>query len=78
MPISFTKHALERMRIRGITKEEIIDTINNPKKELNDSFGNVIAHKVKKKYLLRVFYNIKEDSKIVITAYKTSKIDKYF
>jgi len=32
MPIKFTKHALERMRIRGIIKEEIIDTINNPKK----------------------------------------------
>ena len=78
MPIKFTKHALERMRIRGITKEEIIDTINNPEKELNDSFGNVIAHKVKKKYLLRVFYYNKENSKIVITAYKTSKIDKYF
>jgi len=78
MPISFTKHALERMRIRGITKEELIDTINNPEKELNDSFGNVIAHKVKKKYLLRVFYYNEENSKIVITAYKTSKIDKYF
>jgi len=78
MPISFTKHALERMRIRGITKEEIIDTINNPEKELNDSLGNIIAHNVKKKYLLRVFYYNEENSKIVITAYKTSKIDKYF
>ena len=78
MPIKFTKHALERMRIRSITKEEIIDTINNPEKQLNDSFGNIIAHKVKKKYLLRVFYCNEEDSKVVITAYKTTKIDKYF
>ncbi|KKL68950.1 hypothetical protein LCGC14_2119860 [marine sediment metagenome] len=78
MLIKFTKHALERMKIRGITKEEIVDTINNPEKEVNDSFGNIIAHKVKKKYLLRVFYYNEENSKIVITAYKTSKIDKYF
>jgi len=37
MPIKFTKHALERMRIRGITKEEIVDAINYPDKQLNDS-----------------------------------------
>jgi len=64
MLIKFTKHALERMKIRGITKEEIVDTINNPEKEVNDSFGNIIAHKVKKKYLLRVFYYNEENSKI--------------
>ena len=68
---------LERMRIRGITKEEIIDTINNPDKETNDTFGNVIVQKVKKKYLLRVFYYIQENSKTVTTTYKTSKLDKY-
>jgi len=78
MLIKFTKHALERMKIRSITKEEIIETINNPENELNDSYGNIIAHKIKKKYLLRVFYYNEEDSKVVITAYKTTKIDKYF
>ena len=76
MLIKFTKHALERMRIRGITKEEIVDAITNPEKEINDSQGNIIAN-IKNKYLLRVFYYMEEDSKIVITAYKTSKIDKY-
>ena len=78
MLIKFTKHALERMKIWSITKEEIIEKINNPENELNDSYGNIIAHKVKKKYLLRVFYYNGEDSKVVITAYKTTKIDKYF
>jgi len=75
--MKFTKHALERMRIRGITKEEVIDAITNPDKETNDSYGNIIANKIKKKYLLRVFYYIEIDSKVVITTYKTSKIDKY-
>jgi len=77
MSIKFTKHALERMKIRSITKEEIIDTINNPDKKTNDSFGNIIVQKVEKKFLLRVFYYIEENSKIVITAYKTSKLTKY-
>jgi len=31
------------MKIRGITKEEVIDAITNPEKELNDSQGNLIA-----------------------------------
>ena len=77
MLIKFTKHALERMRIRGITKIEVIDALTNSEKELKDSQGNLIAQKVGKKFLLRVFYFIEEESKIVVTAYKTSKIDKY-
>ena len=77
MLIKFTKHALEPMRIRSITKDEVIDAITNPDKEANDFFGNIIANKVKKKYLLRVFYHNEEGSKVVITAYKTSKFDKY-
>jgi hypothetical protein len=65
------------MKIRSITKEEVIAAITDPEKEITDSFGNLIAHKVIKKYLLRVFYRIEEDSKVIITAYKTSKIEKY-
>ncbi len=47
MLMKFTKHALERMRIRGITKEEVIDAITNPDKEIIDSYGNRIANKIK-------------------------------
>jgi hypothetical protein len=77
MPIKFTKHALQRMKVRNISKDDIIEAINNPDNELNDSFGNKIAHKVKNNYLLRIFYYLEGNSKIIITAYKTSKIDKY-
>lgn len=44
MLMKFTKHALERIRIRRITKEEVIDAITNPDKETNDSYGNIIAN----------------------------------
>jgi len=77
MAIKFTKHALQRMKARNISKDEIIEAINYPDNLLNDSYKNKIAQKVKKKYLLRVFYYLEGDSKIVITAYKTTKIDKY-
>jgi len=77
MSIKFTKHALQRMKARNISKDEIIEAIKYPDNLLNDSYKNQIAHKVKKKYLLRVFYYLEGNSKIVITAYKTTKIDKY-
>jgi len=77
MPIKFTKHALERMKIRGISKEEIIEIINNPDKLTQDNQGNIIAQKLKKGYLFRVFYYKKENSNFVITTYKTSKFEKY-
>jgi hypothetical protein len=64
MSIKFTKHALERMKLRAITKEEIIDTINNPEKEINDSFGNIIVSKIKKKYLLEFFTISKKIQKL--------------
>ncbi len=35
MLIKFTKHALERMRLRNISKEEIINAIENPDQILN-------------------------------------------
>lgn len=77
MPVRFTKHALERFKTRDISKEDVYNTINNPDKILKDSFGNIIAQKKINNYLLRVFYYIEGKSKVVLTAYKTSKIEKY-
>ena len=61
----------------GASFEEIIETINNPEKLTQDTYGTFVAQKVKKNYLFRVFYYKQENSNIVITAYKTSKLDKY-
>jgi len=55
MSKKFTKYSLERMRIRSIAKEEIIDTINNLDKETNDSFGNIIVQKIEEKFSLMSF-----------------------
>lgn len=77
MVIKFTKHALKQIRLRKITKNEVFSTLNTPDKLSQDKFGNFIAQKRFKNYLLRVFYLHEEDTKLVITAYKTSKLDKY-
>ncbi len=44
MSIKFTKHALQRMKARNISKDEIIEAINYPDNLLNDSYKNKIAH----------------------------------
>ena len=77
MSIKFTKHALQRIKKRNISKDEILDTINSPDLLKKDLHGNFIAQKIIEKRLLRVFYFSEGDAKIVITAYKTSKAKKY-
>ena len=77
MSIKFTKHALQRIKKRKISKDEILDTINNPDLLEKDLYGNSVAQKRIESRLLRVFYFSEGDAKIVITAYKTSKTEKY-
>ena len=77
MPIKFTRHALQQMKNRGIKKEEVIQTINDPEKLGKNSGDNIIAQRMFEGKLLRVFYRVEEKDKIVITAYKTSKLEKY-
>ena len=77
MVIKITKHALKQIRFRNINKNEVFTTLNTPDKLSHDKFGNLIAQKQFKNYLLRVFYLIEKDTKTVITTYKTSKLEKY-
>jgi len=77
MSIKFTKHALQRIKKRNISKDEILDTIKNHELLKKDLYGNFVAQKIIKKQLLRVFYFSEGDAKIIITAYKTSKAEKY-
>jgi len=56
MSIKFTKHALQRIKKRNISKDEIIDTIKNPDLLKKELYGNFVAQKIIKKQLLRVFY----------------------
>lgn len=74
--IIFTKHALERMKQRAITRDEVIQTISTSKDEMTDSFGHSIAQVDSNGKKLRVFFIGRGDDIIVITAYKTSK-EKY-
>ncbi|WP_457550515.1 DUF4258 domain-containing protein [Archaeoglobus sp.] len=77
MKIKFIEHALERMKERGITKEEVIKAISEPD-YVGKGYGErEVAQKLIDGKLLRVIYERHGDEIIVITAYKTSKVEKY-
>lgn len=83
MRIQFSNHALERMRSRNLTTDQIKEAIKNPDEQFHNQIGTVI-HKIQnddesqEKYLLRVFYREDESKIVIISAYKTSKIKKYW
>jgi hypothetical protein len=74
--IVFTKHALERMKQRAITRDEVIQTLTKSEKRMTDSLGHTIAQMDTDDKILRVFFVEQEGNIIVITAYKTNQ-EKY-
>ena len=77
MRVKFTKHALERMIDRSISRKEVFATLNDPDRITTDSYGNTIAQKVIDRFLVRVIYKPEKEVIRVITVYRTSKINKY-
>lgn len=69
------------MRSRGISDSEIKIAINNPNRVIEETDCKSIYQKIiienHLKVMLCVFMNTCKDPNLVITAYKTSKIDKY-
>ncbi|MHA1522656.1 MAG: DUF4258 domain-containing protein [Promethearchaeota archaeon] len=77
MPIIYTKHALSRMKIRNISSLQVEQTVNEANQINLDNFGNNIAQKQYGSYLIRVIFKVENKNKLIITAYRTSKIERY-
>jgi len=79
MKYIISKHCYEQIKIRGISVEEVDLVLNKPDSIIkqDNSISVYQALSENKKYLFRIFVNIKKQPKIVVTAYKTSKTDKY-
>lgn len=73
--IKFTKHAEEKLKERGITKEEVIDVITNPDDVLFDTIkGNLVAIRKVNDYYLIVIYTPTKPIRVV-SALVTSKLN---
>ncbi len=75
--ITFIQHALDRLKERGINEELVIKVIENPDNIDPESQRRRIAQKLINGKLLRVVYDDEDESIVVISAYRTSKVDKY-
>ncbi|MBK8673807.1 MAG: DUF4258 domain-containing protein [Bacteroidetes bacterium] len=77
----FSKHALTQIEKRNIHIDWIHDAIKNPEKISIEDNITVISKFIEietKLFLLRIFINESVLPHIVITAYLTSKIEKYY
>lgn len=81
MKVQFSVHSLERMATRSITKEKVLEVLNNYDSMIDQDNETRIFVKLvvenNKSYLYRIFVNKFKKPWLVITAYKTSKIEKY-
>jgi hypothetical protein len=79
-----TDHALMEMRRRDITKEDVKKVMISPEQRLDVRKGRCVYQSIlaygepARDYLLRIFVDIDRKPNEVVTAYRTSKIDKYW
>lgn len=69
---------------RAISEEMVLRVLRNPDQEIAVSKNMVVFQAKKyfddagKMFLIRVFVNTLKNPNLVITVYRTSKIDKYW
>ena len=76
----FSQHALEQIEKRGINKAVVERVLKNPDQITTHDDLNVfqrIETIDRKLFLIRVFLNMRKVPNVVVTVYRTSKIDKY-
>jgi len=74
--------AKKKLKKRNISEDWILKTIKFPNHVVDGYGGRKVAHRIytinDKKYLLRVIYEERDKTKIVISAYLTSQINRYW
>ena len=84
MEIIFTPHADFEMKRRNLSEEMVRWVIENSEQKWEVRKGRIICQsRVKmevpeREFLIRVFVDIDSEPAEVVTAYRTSKIEKYW
>jgi hypothetical protein len=81
MKFAFSKHSEEQMFRRGISQEQALSVLLHPEEVLIDAGVDIFQSVIEEngqKFLLRVFVNTNQSPNVVITLYKTTKINKYY
>ncbi|MCK4356127.1 DUF4258 domain-containing protein [Candidatus Bipolaricaulota bacterium] len=82
MKVQYSKHAEGTLEEREIARETVEELIRKPQQVIkgkgNKQIVQGIMNRANQEFLLRVVYIEEEGMTKVITAYWTSKIDKYW
>ena len=79
----FSDHAVNQMNRRGITDKDVREVLANPLRIelLRDGRvvvqGLVTSEVPHRSALLRIFVDVDRNPPVIVTAYKTSKLEKY-
>jgi len=76
----FSMHCIQQLKKRNITQQSVLDVIENAGEKVLIEDVSVYQKTIVENgrhYLIRVFVNEDKIPPLIITAYKTSKIDKY-
>ena len=80
----FSDHALAEIARRGISKDEVVAVLAKPQQSESVRAGRTVYQSKLnpgdqlKEYVLRVFVDIDHNPPQIVTAYRTSKIEKYW
>jgi hypothetical protein len=79
----FSGHSLDQMARRGISEDQVRKVLDHPEKLVSIREGRIVAQGTvseggsSRRYMLRVFLDVDRKPPVVVTAYKTSKLEKY-
>jgi len=81
MEFNISKHAADQFKIRQIDLTLFDEVMNTPDTIITEDTCKQIFQKVikvnGKNYLYRIFVNVCKTPALIITGYRTSKIEKY-
>jgi len=72
-----TEHAAEQIAKRQLSEADVRRVLAAPEQVLPQRPGRVVAQRLIGGYLVRVFVDVDCAPPEVVTAYRTSKIEKY-
>ena len=80
----YTQHARMQMRRRGLSEADIVEVLAQPEQIVEMRPGRVVYQRRQvdaetgRTYLLRVVVDVSEDEGVIVTAYRTRKVSKYW
>jgi hypothetical protein len=82
MYIQISYHAKEQIKERGLSLSMVLEVVENPDQKFNNDIHETVCQSIvtvgDKSYLLRVFVNYSKSPPLIISAYRTRKINKYW